>query len=62
MKIELVKETKINGKVVYSTEIDGVYKSESACSDYDMAKKIYQQIVETNGGNIIKEIIESTEL
>jgi hypothetical protein len=62
MKIEFVKETKLNGEILYSTELDGQYVSDSANQDYDKAHKFYQMLVENNGEKVHKEIMESTEI
>lgn len=62
MKIEFVKETKLNGRVLYSTEIDGDYVTDSAHHDYDKAHEFYLQVVINCGNKISKEIIKTTEL
>jgi hypothetical protein len=62
MKIEFVKETKLNGVILYSTELDGQYVSDSASQDYDKAHTFYKRLVENNGEKVHKEIIESTEI
>jgi hypothetical protein len=62
MKIELVKETKLDGVVLYFTELDGSYVSDSLSHNYDKAYDFYQTLVKNNGNKVIKEVIESTEL
>jgi hypothetical protein len=62
MKIEFVKETKLNGVILYSTELDGQYVSDSASQDYDKAHTFYQMLVENKGQKVYKEIMESTEI
>lgn len=62
MKIELVKETKLDGAVLFFTEIDGSYVSDSLSRDYDKAYGFYQTLVKYNGDKSNKEVIKSTEL
>jgi hypothetical protein len=62
MKIEFVKETKIDGKVIYFTQVDGNYTSDSLSYDIDKAKKIYDNIVKNKGKIDFKEVLESIEV
>jgi hypothetical protein len=62
MKIELIKETKIDGKVMYFTQVDGSYKSDSLSHDMDKAKLIYNNIIENKGKIDFKEVLESVEI
>ena len=63
MKIELIKEKKIDNSILYSVEIDGRYVSNTASSDYDRVFGFYNMLIETNGKSIeLKEVIKSIEL
>jgi hypothetical protein len=62
MKIEFVKETKIDGKVIYFTQVDGNYTSDSLSYDIDKAKKVYDNIVKNKGKIDFKEVLESIEV
>ena len=62
MKIEFVKETKIDGKVLYFTHVDGSYISDSLSYDIDKAKLIYDNIIENKGKINFKEVLESVEI
>jgi hypothetical protein len=65
MKIELIKETKVNGDVFYYTMIDGLYVSDSMKYGSDnekVAREFYNNIVENKGElKPIKEVLESVE-
>lgn len=62
MKIELIKETKIDGKVIYFTQVDGNYVSDSLSYDIDKAKLIYNNIIENKGKINFKEVLESVKI
>jgi hypothetical protein len=62
MKIEFVKETKIDGKVLYFTHVDGRYVSDSLSYDIDKAKLIYNNIIENKGKIDFTEVLESVEI
>jgi hypothetical protein len=62
MKIEFVKETKIDGKVIYFTQVDGNYTSDSLSYDIDKAKLIYDNIIENKGKIDFTEVLESIEV
>ena len=62
MKIEFVKETKIDGKVMYFTQVNGNYISDSLSYDIDKAKLIYNNIIENKGKINFKEVLESVEI
>lgn len=63
MKIELVKETKLDSSILYSIEIDGRYVSNTATSDYDRVCGFYDMLIQSNVSSIeSKEIVKSTEL
>ena len=62
MKIELVKEERIDGKTVYYTKVDDRFIDGSLEFDEDKAKKKFQYIVENKSGNPVETILESVEL
>jgi hypothetical protein len=62
MKIELIKETKIDGKVIYFIQVDDSYVSDSLSYDIDKAKLIYNNIIENKGKINFKEVLESVEI
>jgi hypothetical protein len=72
MKIELIKETRFNGDVVFSIERDGLYVSNTLMmwkptSDLPYADaeaeaiKMYEQVKQLDG-NIKKEVIKFEEI
>lgn len=63
MKLEIVKETRINGDIVYSIERDGQYVSNSASATLKEAEIMFDRIAEIGNTNgTIKEIIKTTEI
>jgi len=62
MKLELVKETRSNGEVVYFTNKDNHYVDNSLSISYSKAKSIYDNIVKNEGVNVLVEVLESTEI
>lgn len=63
MKLEIVKETSVNGNVFYQIEVDGVYLKDSLSMDLSKVKEMHDRIVQT--GKIdgsIKEILQTTEI
>ena len=58
MKIEFVKEEKLNGDVYWYTTIDGRYVDNSINSNMQGAYDLYNK-VKDNGGATIKTIVES---
>jgi hypothetical protein len=58
-KYELVKETRPNGTILYSVELDGRYVSHTATEILEQAKEFFSLL--TNGGSstTIKETIET---
>ena len=62
MKIEFVKETKIDGDVFYFTQIDGSFVDKSLSYDFDKAKVLYNNIIENKGKINFKEVLESVEI
>jgi hypothetical protein len=62
MKIEFVKEIKIDGKILYFTQVNGSYVSDSLSYDIDKAKLIYNNIIENKGKIDFTEVLESVEI
>jgi hypothetical protein len=62
MKIEFVKETKIDGDAFYFTQIDGSFVDKSLSYDIDKAKVLYNNIIENKGKINFKEVLESVEI
>jgi hypothetical protein len=62
MKIEFVKEQKLDGTITYYSQIDGFYVSDSLSFDEDKAYERYKRLVEANGEKKVIEVIESIEL
>ena len=62
MKLELVKETKPNGTIVYSIEKDGRYVTNTASENFEQVEGFFKTII---GGGItetIKETIKTIQL
>jgi hypothetical protein len=63
MKLELVKETKPNGTILYSIEKDGQYVSHTATEDLAQAKEFFSLLTtKVNNTETIKETIQTIEL
>ena len=62
MKIEFVKETKLDGEVRYFTNIDGYYANGSLSFKEDEARKMYNVIVASKGQCHITEVLEKIEV
>ena len=62
MKIEFVKETKIDGDAFYFTQIDGSFVDKSLSFDEGKAKIIFDNIVQNKGKINFKEVLESVEI
>jgi hypothetical protein len=62
MKLEIVKETKINGDVLYSIELDGVYVPNSVNLDLSKVQDMYDMIVKNGITKSIKKTIKTTEI
>jgi hypothetical protein len=62
MKIEFIKETKMDGSSFYFTKIDGMFVDKSLSFDYDKAKAMYDNIVTNKGKINFEEVIESIEI
>jgi hypothetical protein len=62
MKIEFIKETKVNGDVFYFTNVDGKFADKSLSYDKEKAYHMYQNIVKNKGKYIAIEVMESVEI
>ena len=63
MKLEIVKETKITGDVIYFIQSDGKYIRNTIDTDLLKVEDMYNRIVKSPGGDgNIKEIIKTTNL
>ena len=62
MKIEFVKETKVDGDAFYFTRVDGQFVDKSLALDKDKAYEIYQNVVRNKGKYSNREILESIEV
>ena len=62
MKIEFIKETKVDGREFYFTRVDGKFVDGSLSFKQDEAKTIYDNIVKNKGKLNLEEVIESVEV
>jgi hypothetical protein len=62
MKIEFVKETKADGESFYFTQVDGKFVDKSLSFNIDLAKTIYNNIVENKGKYTNIEVLEVIEV
>jgi hypothetical protein len=62
MKIEFVKESRINSDAFWYTQVDGKYVNKSLSYKYETAYAMYQRIVENKGESTKLEILESVDL
>jgi|688.fasta_scaffold146606_7 hypothetical protein len=62
-KYELVKETRPNGTILYSVELNGRYVSHTATEDLAQAKEFFSLLTtKVNNTETIKETIQTIEL
>jgi hypothetical protein len=61
-KYELVKETKIDGEVQYSIEIDGRYVSRSVTYNLEQAEEYLRILSEKGSLETLKETIKTIEV
>jgi hypothetical protein len=62
-KYELVKETRPNGTILYSIELNGRYVSHTATEDLAQAKEFFNLLTtKVNNTETIKETIQTIEL
>lgn len=62
MKIEFIKETKVDDREFYFTRVDGKFVDGSLSFKQDEAKTIYDNIVKNKGKLNFEEVIESVEV
>ena len=62
MKIDFVKETKVDGDVLYFTTIDGSFVERSLSYDFEKAKNMYELIVQNKGKVPVKQILITNEV
>ena len=62
MKIEFIKETKVDGDILYYTRVNNSFVDKSLSFDYDKAKAIYNNIVKNKGKINFEEVLESVEV
>ena len=61
MKIEFIKEERIDGKVLYFTKVDNNLVEGSLEFEEDKAREKYNRIVERKSGKPIETILDSIE-
>jgi hypothetical protein len=62
MKIEFIQESKANGDVIYFTNVNGNFASNSLSYDKEQAYAIYQNIVANKGKYVLVEVLEAVEI
>ncbi len=62
MKLELVKEIKINGEIRYSIEADGRYIHHSLTDNLQQAEEYFNKIADGGSTEIFKQILKTTEI
>ena len=62
MKIDLIKETTVNGEKVYYVEQDGIAVPFSMNHNFEEAKIFYDDFVEKLNGKRQRIILETTEI
>jgi hypothetical protein len=62
MKLELVKETKPNGTILYSIEKDGSYVNNTATTMLEEAERWFTAIENGSNSLTLKEIIKTIEI
>ena len=62
MKLELVKETKPNGTILYSIEKDGSYVNNTATTMLEEAERWFTAIENGSNSLTLKEIIKTIEV
>jgi hypothetical protein len=60
MKIEFVKETKIDGELVYYTKVDGRYTNNSLSLRENEARELFERI-KKDGPNALENKLEIVE-
>jgi hypothetical protein len=62
MKLELVKETKPNGTILYSIEKDGSYVNNTATTMLEEAERWFTAIENGSNSLTLKETIKTIEI
>jgi hypothetical protein len=62
MKIEFIQESKVNGDIVYFTNIDGRYVTDSLSLDKKQAYAAYQRVIANKGKYALTQVLESIEI
>ena len=62
MKIEFIQEFKVDGDIVYSTNVDGRYATGSLSYNKEQAYIVYQRIVANKGKYTLTQVLESKEI
>lgn len=62
MKIEFIKEFKVDGDIAYFTNVNGSYVSSSLSYDKEQAYATYQRIIVNKGKYASTEVLESIEI
>ena len=62
MKIEFIRESKLNGDIVYSTNVDGRYITGSLSHDKEQAYAAYQRVIANKGKYALTQVLESIEI
>ena len=62
MKIEFIQESKVNGDIIYSTNIDGRYVTDSLSLDKEQAYAAYQRVIANKGKYALTQVLESIEI
>ena len=62
MKIEFIQESKANGDVIYFTNVNGNFASNSLSYNKEQAYAVYQNIVANKGKYVLIEVLEAVEI
>jgi len=62
MKIEFIQESKVNGDVIYFTNVNGSFADKSLSYKKEQAYAVYQNIVANKGKYNSTEVLESVEI
>ena len=62
MKIEFVKETKVNGESFYFTRVNDRFIDGSLSFDIDKSKTIFDNVVKNKGKIDFTEVLDTVEI
>jgi len=62
MKIEFIQQSKLNGDIVYFTNVDGGYVNGSLSYDKEQAYTAYQRVIANKGKYALTQVLESIEI